>query len=92
MGHAREENHPGPTKFGLGGDTSSGLLSAELNEARVVLRGTASLLGKREVAPAHSIHPERELFDVGWLCPFCGRNTMRSFAASALLRVTKRSA
>ena len=30
----------------------------------------------RENAPAHAIHPEAPIFDVGWLCPFCGRNTL----------------
>jgi hypothetical protein len=36
----------------------------------------------REIAPAHSINAECLRFDVAWLCPFCGRNTLRSFEAS----------
>lgn len=67
-------------------------LSAKLSAERCVLEGTAFLLGKREIAPAHSIHPEREMFDIGWLCPFCGRNVLRSFAASALPRAAKSAA
>jgi hypothetical protein len=66
-------------------------LGAELTEDRLTMNGTAFLLGKRENAPAHSIEPEREVFDIGWLCPFCGRNTLRTFAASALRKVTSRS-
>jgi len=60
-------------------------LWAELDEARVVLRGWA--VDSRKVtlpAPANSIGAERERFDVGWACPFCTRNTLRSFTASAL--------
>jgi hypothetical protein len=60
-------------------------LCAELDEARTVLRGWAIDARKVELpAPANAIHPERERFDVGWACPFCTRNTLRSFTASAL--------
>ena len=59
-------------------------LTAILDEKRHVLEGYASHLGGREGAPAHSIHAELERFDIGWLCPFCGRNTMRTFYAGAL--------
>ncbi len=62
-------------------------LSAKLTEAHYVVNGSAFRDGKRESAPAHAIHPENEVFDVGWLCPFCGRNVMRTFAATALPRV-----
>lgn len=62
-------------------------LRAELDAARNVLRGTAFLRGKRELAPAHSIGAQLVRFDIGWACPFCGRNVMRSFDASALPRV-----
>ncbi len=64
-------------------------LSADLTADRFALGGRAYLLGKRESAPAHAIHPEREIFDVGWLCPFCGRNVFRTFAASALRRARR---
>jgi hypothetical protein len=61
-------------------------LSAELDEQRVALRGWAVDARKLELpAPASSIGAERERFDVGWSCPFCTRNTLRSFTASALV-------
>jgi hypothetical protein len=60
-------------------------LSAELDEQRVALRGWAVDARKLQLpAPASTIHPERERFDVGWACPFCTRNTLRSFTAAAL--------
>jgi hypothetical protein len=58
-------------------------LSAELDERRYVVQAWAKLHGSRENAPAHSIGASGERFDVGWLCPFCGRNTLRSFDAGA---------
>jgi len=67
-------------------------LSAQLTEQRFVVSGSALLLGRRENAPAHSIHPERDVFDIGWLCSFCGRNVLRTFAASALPRVGRPAA
>jgi len=60
------------------------MLTAILDEKRHVLGGSASHLGRKESAPAHSINAELDRFDVGWLCPFCGRNTMRTFYAGAL--------
>ena len=61
-------------------------LSAELDEQRIVLRGWAVDARKRQlVAPANTIGAEREHFDIGWACPFCTRNTLRSFIASALV-------
>jgi transcription elongation factor Elf1 len=38
----------------------------------------------REVAPAHASEAPQRL-DITWLCPFCGRNTFRSFAVDGLL-------
>jgi hypothetical protein len=67
-------------------------LTAELTEQRYVCSGTATYRGKRESAPAHSIHAEREIFDIGWLCPFCNRNVLRTFAASALRRARRGAA
>ncbi len=61
-------------------------LRAELDDRRNVLRGTAFLRGKRELAPSHAIGAQGSRFDIGWACPFCGRNVMRSFDASALPR------
>ena len=61
-------------------------LSALLDVHHFVLSGTAHRAGQREVAPAHSIDPQSssDRFDVAWLCPFCGRNTLRTFYAGAL--------
>lgn len=68
------------------------ILSAQLTDQRLVVSGSALLLGKRELAPALSMHPERDVFDIGWLCPFCMRNILRTFAASALQRVGRPAA
>ena len=64
-------------------------LSAVLDERHYVLSGTAYRAGHRELAPAHSIDAESETgrFDVAWLCPFCGRNTLRTFYAGALTAI-----
>jgi hypothetical protein len=59
-------------------------LTVTLDENRNVVAGTASRGGAREVAPAHGMSATAERFDVGWLCPFCGRNTLRSFHIGAL--------
>ncbi len=60
-------------------------LEAILDEHRYVLAGFAIGPDRvRERAPAHSIDAKHTRFDVGWLCPYCGRNTLRSFAADAL--------
>jgi hypothetical protein len=64
------------------------ILTAVLDDRRQVLHGTARLHGAKENAPAHSIGADRENFDIGWLCPFCGRNTLRTFSAGALRSVT----
>lgn len=59
-------------------------LSATLDEKRHVLHGEARLRGVTERAVAHSIGADGERFDVAWLCPFCNRNTLRSFHVGAL--------
>jgi len=61
-------------------------LSAALDEKHFVLSGTAQRAGQREVAPAHSIDAQAASgrFDIAWLCPYCGRNTLRTFYAGAL--------
>lgn len=61
-------------------------LVATLNEQHLVLEASAIHPTDRtlESAPAHSMHPDEPSFDIGWLCPFCGRNTLRSFSADAL--------
>lgn len=63
------------------------ILTAVLDERRQVLHGSARRHGATENAPAHSIGADRESFDIGWLCPFCGRNTLRTFSAGALRSV-----
>lgn len=61
-------------------------LECTLDEKRFVLTAWAiDATGNRERSPAHSIGAERPRFDVAWLCPVCGRNTLRSFAAEALV-------
>lgn len=62
-------------------------LSAELDEKRQPLAGWAMRGGARESAPAHSIHAELDRFDIGWLCNYCGRNTLRTFYAGALRKM-----
>lgn len=63
------------------------ILTAVLDDRRQVLHGAARHRGAKENAPAHSIGADRDNFDIGWLCPFCGRNTLRSFSAGALRSV-----
>jgi hypothetical protein len=67
-------------------------LAAELTRDGFVVHGSAYLLRKREKAPAHSIHPENEVFDIGWLCPFCGRNVLRTFSKASLRKVAPKPA
>jgi hypothetical protein len=42
---------------------------------------------ERERAPANSVTGKGERFDVVWQCPFCGRNTLRSFDFGVLSSV-----
>lgn len=63
-------------------------LVADLDESKhVVAAYVIDKHGEREGAPAHSISADRARFDIGWLCPVCGRNTLRSFASEALAYV-----
>ncbi len=59
-------------------------LSATLDEKRHVLSAKATRRGAAERSVAHSIHAENDRFDVGWLCPFCNRNTLRTFHVGAM--------
>jgi hypothetical protein len=68
------------------------ILTAILDEQRHVIEGAATRGGARETAPAHSIHAERDHFDIAWACPFCGRNTLRTFYAGALRKVANSAA
>src|SRR5262245_54750479 len=60
-------------------------LEAILDQHRYVVAGFAvgpdRLRGR---SPAHRLQADRRRFDVAWLCPYCGRNTLRSFSADAL--------
>lgn len=62
-------------------------LSATLDEKRHVISATARRRGVTERAVAHSIGADGERFDIGWLCPFCSRNTLRTFHVGALRAV-----
>jgi hypothetical protein len=63
-----------------------GRLSAVISEAGTVLSGSARQ-GKEaaELAPATAMGAGGDQFRVGWLCPLCGRNTLRSFYRGALV-------
>ena len=63
-------------------------LTAIVDEKHHVIEGIARRHGVSESAPAHTINPAQERFDIGWLCPFCGRNTMRSFHRDALRQLS----
>jgi hypothetical protein len=67
-------------------------LTASLDDQRQVLEAHAKLHGARENAPAHSIGADRERFDIAWLCPFCGRNTLRSFDTGAFASTSSATA
>jgi hypothetical protein len=61
-------------------------LSADLDQKRSVLRGSARDRTRNRVlpAPANAIPGAGDLFNVGWACPVCTRNVLRSFTASLL--------
>ncbi len=63
-------------------------LVAELNEARAVVRGFVNDRGRgRELqAPANATKKigDKQI-DVGWSCPVCTRNTLRTFNVDALV-------
>lgn len=63
-----------------------GRLCAVISESGTVLSGTVRQ-GKEapELAPATAMGVGSDTFQVGWLCPLCGRNTMRSFYRGALV-------
>jgi hypothetical protein len=59
-------------------------LTAIVDEKHHVIEGMARRHEDKEIAPAHSINPSQDRFDIAWLCPFCGRNTLRSFHQGGL--------
>jgi len=60
-------------------------LEADLGEELKVLAGRARKTHRSapETAPANLVGTG-EVFQVGWFCPICVRNTLRSFSTSAL--------
>lgn len=63
-----------------------GLLEATLDEHGIVTSGWVTAReGGSELAPATAIDAGKEAFQVGWLCPLCLRNTIRSFYRGALI-------
>ena len=62
-------------------------LGAEIDESHVVLRGWARdpRHGEEATSPANGLHPSGARFEIGWSCPFCTRNTLRSFEGTALI-------
>lgn len=64
------------------------LLHAELDAERLVLHGWASRGTVRESAPANTLGKPGDRFDVGWNCPICGRNTLRTFHEGALRKLS----
>jgi hypothetical protein len=58
-------------------------LMADLDDKHYVLAGSARRGATTERAPAHSIGASGQRFDLGWACPFCGRNVLRTFEASS---------
>lgn len=62
-----------------------GRLKALVDEQGRVSHGTARLgRGDPENAPATCMNPGAQQLRVGWLCPLCGRNTLRTFDRGAL--------
>jgi len=59
-------------------------LEAVLDESGIAISGSASANGATEKSPANVIGAGKEQFQVGWLCSWCGRNTVRSFYKGAL--------
>lgn len=60
-------------------------LSAILDESTLVVAGSVKTRnGETEMAPANTIGAGGELFQVGWQCPLCLRNIVRSFYRGAL--------
>ena len=60
-------------------------LAAVLDEQRHVVRGFARYHGRELPAPANTLGTKSEVFNVGFMCPFCTRNTLRSFHGSTLV-------
>jgi hypothetical protein len=60
-------------------------LGAEVDEQRRVVRGWGRKKLRSDQAPAIATGLSALSFNVGWACPFCGRNTLRPFDTNALV-------
>ncbi|HSU41910.1 MAG TPA: hypothetical protein VLJ38_20160 [Polyangiaceae bacterium] len=60
-------------------------LGAEIDEQRRVVRGWGRKKLRSAQAPAIATGLSLQSFNVGWACPFCGRNTLRPFDTNALV-------
>jgi hypothetical protein len=63
------------------------LLGAELDENKTVVRGFVIDRGRNRELPAPANVTKKlsgKQVDVGWSCPLCTRNTLRSFNVEAL--------
>ena len=60
-------------------------LYADVDEHLTAIRGwPKDGRGRQETAPANALRAGGNRFDVGWMCPSCTRNVLRSFDAGAL--------
>lgn len=60
-------------------------LGAELDEDHNVVHGwSRDVRGRTENSPCTRASNDGNRFHLAWLCPFCGRNTLRSFDVQAL--------
>jgi hypothetical protein len=62
-------------------------LYAELDEHHVILRGWAKVSSRdhEENAPSNAMRTSESRFDIGWMCPVCTRNVLRSFDQGSLV-------
>jgi hypothetical protein len=60
-------------------------LYASLDEQRHVTRGWATQRGQELAAPANALGGQGDTLNLGFSCPFCTRNNLRSFRAGALV-------
>jgi hypothetical protein len=60
-------------------------LGAVLDEGRHVVRGFARYRGRELSCPANTLGAKSDTFDIGFMCPFCTRNTLRSFHRGTLV-------
>jgi hypothetical protein len=60
-------------------------LYADVDEHLSAIRGWArDGRGRQSIAPATALRAGGGRFDVGWMCPSCTRNVLRSFDSTAI--------